>query len=555
MEIHSDIIKVLVIGSGGREHAIAHKLSESRHNLNIIVSPGNGGTPNSLSNKIQNINVGSKNEDIVNFALNNHIKLVVVGPEQPLVDGLCDALRVAGISSFGPSLKAARLEASKAWSKDFMERNSIPTARFKNFTSFESAKNYIESITYPVVIKASGLAAGKGVIIPNSKYEAIDAAKKILLERLFDDAGSEIVIEELLDGEEVSVLAFCDGKTCAIMPGAQDHKRIFDGDQGPNTGGMGAYAPAPVLTPQLKKTCTELIQKTLDALSSEGMPYEGVLYAGFMVTKEGPKVLEYNCRFGDPETQVLLPLLESDLYEVIMSCVEHRLQSTEVLWKQNTTACTVVCASGGYPGSYRTGEVITLPQGAGIDEGTMIYHAGTTLTADGRLVTSGGRVLTVTAVGQSIHVCRSKAYSVLSKINFQGMQYRKDIAMKALHSPLRIGVLGSTRGSSLQPIIEAIKNRSLNAKIAVCISNKKDAVILDRATWHNIPAVYLPAEKGQDREAYDTKVTAVLEEAQVDLVLMIGDNLLLLLSLYHYITISSLINCYTLLQDICVLYQ
>jgi hypothetical protein len=322
------------------------------------------------------------------------------------------------------------------------------------------------------------------------------------------------------------------------LASSQDHKRLKDGDQGPNTGGMGAYAPAPILTPQLKKTCTELIQKTLNALSSEGIPYEGVLYAGFMVTKEGPKVLEYNCRFGDPETQVLLPLLESDFYEVIMSCVEHRLKSMEVLWKQNTTACTVVCASGGYPGSYRTGEVITLPPQGGdrdrdgdMEGGTMIYHAGTNLTANGRLVTSGGRVLTVTAVGQSIHICRSKAYSVLSKINFEGMQYRKDIAVKALHAPLRIGVLGSTRGSSLQPIIEAIKNLSLNAKIAVCISNKKDAVILDRATWHNIPAVYLPAEKGQDREAYDTKVTAVLEEAQVDLVLMIGEKLLLLLSL------------------------
>lgn len=294
---------VLVVGSGGREHAIALTLAKSQKVTKVFVAPGNGGTS---GGKIQNISLKT-NEDMVAFAVQNNISLVAVGPEQPLVDGLTDMMTKAGVACFGPYSAAARIEASKAWSKDFFARNDIPTARYKNFTSFEEAKRHLESIDYKVVVKASGLAAGKGVIIPENTGEAIEAARYIMVDGSFGkDAGAEVVIEEFLEGEELSLLAFCDGNIAIGMPGAQDHKRVFDGDMGPNTGGMGAYAPAPICTPELRKQCMEIIQRTVSAMASEGCPYKGVLYAGFMITKNGPSVLEYNCRMGDPETQVCI---------------------------------------------------------------------------------------------------------------------------------------------------------------------------------------------------------------------------------------------------------
>ena len=526
--VNTDCRTVLVIGSGGREHALAQKLAESPSVSRVIVSPGNGGTVKgntSFSEKIESIKVlgkSSSNEDIVKFSEEQGIALVVIGPEQPLVDGLTDDLRKAGILCFGPSGLAARLEASKAWSKDFMKRNDIRTARFQNFTDFDTASKYIESLEYNVVIKASGLAAGKGVIIPASKKEAIEAARDILCEKAFGEAGDEIVVEEFLQGEEVSVLAFCDGFLSVCMPGAQDHKRVFDGDKGPNTGGMGAYAPAPILTPELRDKCASILQKTVTAMANEGIPYEGVLYAGFIVTKNGdtgslePVVLEYNCRFGDPETQVLLPLLQSDLYEVLVACAEHRLYKDDVRWKKNTVACTVVCASEGYPGPYRKGDVVSIPCNTNV---STIYHAGTTIEK-GKLVTSGGRVLAVTGLGSTIVSARKAAYSALNNITWEGMQYRGDIAHRALNAPVRIGVLGSTRGSALQPIIDAIEAGELNAIISLVVSNKSDAAILERAKNHNIDAMYIPGSK--NRELYDEKVTAQFEDKSVDLVLMIG---------------------------------
>ena len=514
----------------------------------VFVAPGNGGTT-TAGGKVENVTSITTNVDIVRFAIEKNVSLVVVGPEQPLVDGLVDDCRRNRIACFGPTAAAARLEASKAWSKDFMKRNGIKTAKFSNFTDYDSAKAYIQGFGGRVVIKASGLAAGKGVLMPLTTDEAVQAAKQIMIDNIFGEAGTEIVVEEFLEGEEVSVLAFCDGRTCAVMPGAQDHKRIFDGDLGPNTGGktaersntinciilfkvliplkrsfcmigMGAYAPAPVLTPSLRKQCTEIIQKTIDSMAAEGMPYEGVLYAGFMITKDGPSVLEYNCRFGDPETQVLLPLLESDLYDVLTACVEQRLFPGEVCWKKSTVACTVVCASQGYPGSYRKGDIIKIPHNTG---NSSIYHAGTVLSSEGYLETSGGRVLAVTGIGPSISSARRAAYNAVSKVAFDGMQFRKDIGHRALDARVRVGVIGSTRGSSLQPVIDAIEGGILNAQIVVCISNKEDAPILDRARSHSIPAVAIPFKKV--REDFDNDVTAGLEEYDVDLILMIGFKL------------------------------
>eukprot|EP00299_Pterocystis_sp_00344_P009868 c4288_g1_i1.p1 GENE.c4288_g1_i1~~c4288_g1_i1.p1 ORF type:complete len:398 (-),score=88.86 c4288_g1_i1:197-1231(-) len=315
-------------------------------------------------------------DDLVTLAINEKIDLVMVGPEVPLVEGVTDAMTSAGIACFGPTRAAAQLEASKAFSKDFMIRHNIPTATHRSFTKFEEAVEYVQSVSHRLVVKASGLAAGKGVIIPETKEATIDAVKAVLVEREFGEAGAEVVVEEFLDGEEVSCLAFTDGTTVVAMPPAQDHKRVFDGDQGPNTGGMGAYAPAPVLTQELANiVMTDVLQRTVDGMKAEGFEYKGVLYAGIMITKQGEvKVLEFNCRFGDPETQVILPLLESDLTEVLLACVRGTLQPDLVKWKTECAA-TVVLASEGYPGLYPKDRKIS---GLDVDaDGVWVFHAGT----------------------------------------------------------------------------------------------------------------------------------------------------------------------------------
>ena len=510
---------VLLIGSGGREHAIAHRLMASSQVGKIFVGPGNGGT-NSMGSKVVNVNVSSNdNNALLAFAQSHNINLVVVGPEQPLVNGITDAMASIGIPCFGPSAKAATIEASKAWSKDFMTRHDIRTARYQNFTDFAKAKAYIQSIEYRIVVKASGLAAGKGVLLPTSKEEAIQAIHHIMNDKSFGSAGDEVVIEEFLEGEELSLLAFTDGKIAVSMPCAQDHKRIFDNDLGPNTGGMGSYAPAPIGTPSIIKECMEMIQQTISGMSKEGNVYKGVLYTGFIITKDGPAVLEYNCRFGDPETQVLLPLLDSDLYEIMTACIWGNLTPPLVKWK-NAYACTVVIASGGYPDKYATGDNINGLHNASLIPNATVYHAGTLMKGN-QVVTSGGRVLAVTGIENTLQKAVTKAYDGVRKIEFRGMQFRKDIAKKGINAPLRIGVIGSTRGTSLQPVIDAIMSKKLNATIALVVSNKKDALILDRASKCNIKTKFIGA-LNKDREEYDAEVTHAFEVEGVQLILMVG---------------------------------
>ncbi|KAJ0399657.1 hypothetical protein P43SY_005263 [Pythium insidiosum] len=515
---------VLVVGNGGREHTIAWKLAQSASVRHVYVAPGNAGTDSSADSSISSVNIGvNQHDELIAFALSKKVSLCVVGPEAPLVAGLADKMNAAGVPTFGPSAKAAQLEASKAFSKDFMHRNDIPTASYRNFTDYNEAKAYLDSINHNVVVKASGIAAGKGVLIPQSKEEAHDALKQVMLEKAFGAAGDEIVLEEFLTGEEVSLLAFCDGERVITMPGAQDHKRIFDCDLGPNTGGMGVYSPAPCLTPELERTCIAIVERVVAALKAEGMPYVGVLYPGFMLTPTGPKILEFNCRFGDPETQVLLPLLNSDLFEIMKACVEGRLERSLVSWKK-AAAATVIMASQGYPESYPKGKLITGIQDADSLEDVTVFHAGTALDSSRNVVTSGGRVLAVTAVRPTLDGAIDRAYEGVSKISFDGAQFRSDIGLKGLlHSAkkVKLAVLGSTRGSSMQPIIDAIESGALQASIEVVISNKADAGILERAKKHNIEAVALSSQ-GKTREAFDAEVSKVLKDKSVDLVLLIG---------------------------------
>ncbi len=419
-------MKVLVIGSGGREHALAWKLAQSKRVSQLFVAPGNGGTPNRVN--IEGTDFAALRE----FVAANGIDLTVVGPEVPLAAGIVDDFAAHGLKIWGPSQAAARLEGSKAFAKEFMRRRGIPTGGFATFTDFDAARDYLLAQTEPVVIKASGLAAGKGVILPDTAAQAEAALRSIMLNREFGAAGDEVLIEERLTGPEVSVFAFCDGRTAQLMPTAQDHKRAFDRDEGPNTGGMGAYAPAPICPPDLLAEIDEtVIQPTLAGLAAEGSPYVGVLYAGMMLTPAGPRVLEFNCRFGDPETQVLLPLLNSDLLDIIERSVEGRLAGLEIEWA-DAAAATVVLASGGYPGSYAKGKTITgLNEAAALD-GVTVFHAGTTLADDGRLLTAGGRVLNVTGVGPSLQMALSRAYTAIERIHFEQMHFRTDIGWRAL---------------------------------------------------------------------------------------------------------------------------
>ncbi|CAL1598421.1 unnamed protein product [Knipowitschia caucasica] len=423
--------KVLVVGSGGREHALAWKLAQSPHIQQVLVAPGNAGTAN--CGKICNSEVSVSNHSILaQFCKDHHVGLVVVGPEVPLAAGMVDDLTAAGVSCFGPSAKAAQLEASKSYSKAFMERHAIPTARYGSFTDPEEACKYIRTASFPaLVVKASGLAAGKGVIVAKDQDEACQAVMDIMKDGEFGSAGETVVVEELLEGEEVSCLCFSDGVSVSPMPPAQDHKRLQEGDLGPNTGGMGAYCPTPQVSAELLQEVRALVlQKTVDGMREEGVPYVGVLYAGLMLTKDGPKVLEFNCRFGDPECQVLMPLLKSDLYEVILNTINAKLASNAPVWHQESSAVTVVMASGGYPGSYKKGVQITgLSQVQ--DMGVQVFHAGTALKDDG-IVSSGGRVLTVTAVQSSLEAALEAANKGVMAIGFPGAVFRRDIGHRAI---------------------------------------------------------------------------------------------------------------------------
>ncbi|KAJ1961484.1 Bifunctional purine biosynthetic protein ade1 [Dipsacomyces acuminosporus] len=425
-------LKVLVIGSGGREHALAWALAKSPKVSKVFVAPGNGGTA-SAGEKIENVPIGHSKSDfpaLVEFAQSQNVGLAVPGPEQPLVDGVADAFKKVGIPTFGPSAKAAHVEGSKAFSKDFMKKHNIPTAAYGNFTDYSKAREFIETATFDVVIKASGLAAGKGVLLPRSKAEALDALKSVMVDREFGSAGDEVVIEELLVGQEISVLALSDGYTVVSFPAAQDHKRAYDNDEGPNTGGMGAYAPAPVATPELLRTIHEtVLQPSIDGMRKDGFPFVGCLFTGFMLTADGPKVLEYNCRFGDPETEVVLPLLDDscDLSDVFLAAAEGRLDAVPLTFKSGYAA-TVVMASEGYPGSYPKGRAIAFGEHP---SNTVVFHAGT--KREGSTVsTSGGRVLTVTGTSDTLQGALDRAYSCVKTVSFEGGFYRSDIGFRAI---------------------------------------------------------------------------------------------------------------------------
>ena len=419
-------MNVLVIGSGGREHAIVWKVVQSPLVDDIYVMPGNAGTLE-LTNNIVGISVDDHTR-VAAFCKDYDIGLVIVGPETPLAAGLVDSLSAKGIRCFGPKQAAARIESSKVFAKNFMERHQIPTARYATFSNPDDAIRYLESVDYPVVIKASGLAAGKGVILPETMDEAKATLKSILIDKSFGEAGNDVVIEERLTGQEVSLMAFSDGTCVVPMLPAQDHKRLLDGDEGPNTGGMGAYAPAPIFTAALMNEATELVlNPAIRGLKSEGTPFVGVLYAGLMLTSEGIRVLEFNCRFGDPETQVVLPLLETDLVEIAEACVNGTLQDTDIRWKNGTAVC-VVLASKGYPEKVESGKLVKIEK---LPDDVVCFHAGTTRYVR-HIGTSGGRVLGLTAWANHLESAVKKVYSNVERISFEGMQYRKDIAHRAL---------------------------------------------------------------------------------------------------------------------------
>ncbi|MCB8948456.1 MAG: phosphoribosylamine--glycine ligase [Ardenticatenaceae bacterium] len=420
-------LKVLLVGSGGREHALAWKISQSSQVSDIFVAPGNAGTAVSA----QNVAIGDSDiDELLNFAQEKQIDLTVVGPEVPLALGIVDAFQAAGLPIFGPTQAAAQLEASKAFAKQFMHERGIPTAVSHTVTNYEDAVETLQCnvSTNGIVVKASGLAAGKGVVVCDDAAQAEAALREMLLEGAFGAAGSEVVIEERLSGPELSLLVLTDGKTAVPLSPARDHKRAYDHDQGPNTGGMGAFAPPPDVDDALITHIMQtIVQPTIDGMAALGTPYVGVLYAGLMLTAEGPKVIEFNCRFGDPETQVVLPLLASDLMELMLACVNGRLDPNMV--KIHPGACaTVVMAAPGYPASYPKGLPIT-----GLDalpEDIMVFHAGTA-TQDDQLVTSGGRVLAVTARSENLETAVARAYNGVDHIHFENAHYRKDIGRQA----------------------------------------------------------------------------------------------------------------------------
>lgn len=420
-------LSVLVVGSGGREHAIVKAVKKSPLCARCVCTPANGGIElDCESAKISAEDVAG----IVDFAKRENFDLVICGPEVPLAMGLGDALRKEGIAVYGPNKDGAMLEASKAFSKSFMKKYSIPTAAGENFTDFAKAKAFIESAPFDVVIKASGLAAGKGVVIPETRAQAIEEARKMLEEGAFGDSGREIVVEEKMEGEEASIMLMVCGRDYIMLPASQDHKRVGEGDTGLNTGGMGAYAPAAVATREvLEDVKKNIVEPTLEGLLKEGIDYRGTLYVGIMITKSGSKVVEYNVRFGDPECEVLLPLIDADALKIMWDIANGKLDSESVAIKDEFAAIVVMCAAG-YPGSYKKGEPITLP--SEIPDGAYVIHAGTKRDESGRILTNGGRVLGMTATGKTLREALDKAYKLCDATKFNGAHFRRDIAHRQL---------------------------------------------------------------------------------------------------------------------------
>ncbi|MEO8231447.1 MAG: phosphoribosylamine--glycine ligase [Ignavibacteriota bacterium] len=422
-------MQVLLIGSGGREHALALKIKQSKKLTKLYCAPGNPGTESIATNHFLNV---SDKKTVVDFCKNNNIDLVVIGPEQPLVDGLADVLRFAGFKVFGPSAKAAQIESSKAFAKSIMKQANVPTATFIEFNhnQLSEALSYLNQISCPTVIKADGLAAGKGVFICKDLSEAKIAIQEIFENKIFGKSGSKLIIEEFLEGEEASIFAITDGEKFVCLPAAQDHKRIGDGDAGKNTGGMGAYAPAPIITPDLQKQIERIIFKpTLNQLRESENKFVGCLYAGLIITKDGPKVIEFNCRFGDPETQVVLPLLDGDFLQLLYSAADGNLDVNSVKYSGGSSVC-VVAASSGYPDEYKKGfEISGLNSSA---ENVIVYHAGTK-KENNKILTNGGRVLGVTSLinNYDLKLAKELAYKAINKLHFEGIYFRNDIADKA----------------------------------------------------------------------------------------------------------------------------
>jgi len=419
-------MKLLVIGGGGREHALAWKLAQSPRVQKVYVAPGNGGTAREAG--VENVPI-TELAELADFAARERVQLTVVGPEAPLAAGVVDLFRARGLRIFGPTRAAAQLESSKAFAKGFLFRHKIPTADYQSFTEAHAAHGYIDVKDAPIVVKADGLAAGKGVVVAATKDEAHAAVDRILVDRALGDAGGRVVVEDFLDGEETSFIVLVGGEHSLALATSQDHKRLRDGDEGPNTGGMGAYSPAPVVTPAIHaRIVREVITPTVRGMAQEGIPYSGFLYAGLMIDRAGnPKVLEFNCRLGDPETQPILLRLKSDLFELLEHALEGRLDRTEAAWDRRA-ALAVVIAAANYPETPRKGDAIAgIPPAA---DDCRVFHAGTELVA-GKLVTSGGRVLCVTALGDSVKVAQKRAYEAVGAIRFDGMQYRRDIGFRA----------------------------------------------------------------------------------------------------------------------------
>lgn len=421
-------MKVLVIGGGGREHALVWKLAQAERVDKIYCAPGNAG----IAEIAECIDIDiSDFKALINFVRYEWIDLTVVGPEAPLVNGIVDAFQKEGLIIFGPDSKSALLEGSKVFAKDFMRRHSIPTAEYRVFASFIHAKEYVHLKGAPIVIKADGLAAGKGVFVASSTDEAMNALHLIMKDKIFGAAGEKVIIEELLIGQEASIMVITDGETIIPLPSSQDHKQIFDGDTGPNTGGMGAYSPASIITEDLqRKIINTIISPTIKGMKKEGITYKGVLYAGLMINNDKPSVLEFNCRFGDPEAQVVLTRLDSDLLDLLNACAKEKLSSITVSWKKDVSVC-VIGSSEGYPGSYTKGHIINGLEKIRTMDNVVAFHAGTTVE-DNHIVTSGGRVLGVTATAGNIKAAIERAYQGIENISWTGMYYRKDIGFKAL---------------------------------------------------------------------------------------------------------------------------
>ena len=421
-------MNILIIGSGGREHALAWKSAQDESVSNVFVCPGNAGT--ALENKVTNISLDTNNFEIIEtFCVDEKIDLVIIGPEQPLVMGMADFLQSKSIKTFGPSQAAAQLEGSKTFSKDFFIKYGIPTAQYASFNDYDSSRSYLDKIHYPTVVKADGLAAGKGVIICNDKEEALKALESIFMDQAFGDAGNKVVIEEFLEGEEASFIAVVSKDKIIPLATSQDHKAVGEGDVGLNTGGMGAYSPAPIVDERLhKKIITEVMEPTMKGLISEGSPYLGFLYAGLMIKDGELKVLEFNCRFGDPETQPILIRLKSSLVELCLAAINEDMDSYDIAWT-NKHACGVVIASEGYPESYESNKQVTLPVKS--EQDMKLFHAGTKLIDD-NVVTSGGRVFCATALGDDLKSAQSKAYNLVDSVTFDGAFHRRDIGFKGI---------------------------------------------------------------------------------------------------------------------------